>query len=177
MKTTVFSAAVLVASATVAFADGHASGLTGSTVAITNTFQGARTEGAEVGVAAFGLANNQFGVVGDEIEFPAFITLYDVDLTADSVKFTWGDSDFAKQLSGPTPDGNHDRNYFLIDLPEGKAITAVTFDAAGSEMIDGSAEPKAQVLAPNRFVIDFDGGVIRGAGFNPAFSITVEDAG
>ena len=177
MKTIILTTTFLAITASVAQADGHASGLSGSTVAITNTFQGAQTEGAEVDVAAFGLANNQFSVVGDDVEFPGFITLYDVDLTGDTLMFTWGDSEFAQQLSGPTPDGNHDRNYFLIDLPEGKAITAVTFDAAASDMIEGSAEPKAQVLAPNRFVIDFDGGVIRGAGLNPAFSITVEDAG
>ena len=152
-----------------------AEGLTGATVAVTNTFQGAQTEGAEVDVSAFGLLNNQFAVVGEALEFPQFITLYDIDITANGIRFVWGDSEFAKQISGPTPEGNHDRNYFLFDLPKGKAITDVSFDAASSDMIDGSAAPTAQVLGPNRIVIDFSTGVIRGEGFNPAFTLTVED--
>jgi len=153
-----------------------ADGLTGATVVITNTFQGAQTEGAEVDVSAFDLMNNQFATVGGDVEFPAFITLYDVDVSADRIKFTWGDSPFAEQISGPTPDGNHDRNYFVFDLPEDKAITDVAFDADASDMIDGSATPFAAVLGPNRIVIDFAAGVIRGDGFNPAFAVTVSDA-
>ncbi|MEO1369979.1 MAG: hypothetical protein AAFX50_22585, partial [Acidobacteriota bacterium] len=39
-------------------------------------------------------------------EFPEVITLYDVDITEDSIRFAWGNSDFAQQLSGPTPDGS-----------------------------------------------------------------------
>ncbi len=159
-----------------AIADGHATGLNGATVVITNTFQGAQTEGAEVDVSAFDLVNNQFATVGDGVEFPAFITLYDVDITADAIRFAWGDSPFAQQLSGPTPDGNHDRNYFVFDLPEGKAITAVSFDTAASRMIEGSAEPQAAILGPDRIVVDFSTGVIRGAGFNPVFPVTVSDA-
>lgn len=169
------TAAVLLL-ASQAIADGHASGLTGATVVITNTFQGAQTEGAEVDVSAFDLVNNQFATVGDDVEFPAFITLYDVDIAANAIRFAWGDSPFAQQLSGPTPDGNHDRNYFMFDLPEGKAITDVSFDAAASDMIEGSSEPSATILGPNRIVIDFSTGVIRGAGFNPAFSVTLSDA-
>ena len=156
-----------------AFADG----LEGATVVITNTFAGEQTGGAEVDVTAFGLVNNRFATVGSDVEFPAFITLYDVDITAGSIAFTWGDSDFAKQLAGPTPEGNHDRNYFIFDLPEGKAITAIEFDADASDMIDGSAAPTATVLGPNRIVTDFSGGVIRGAGFNPVYMVTVGDAG
>lgn len=166
-------AALLLAASQLA-ADGHSTGLSGSTVVITNTFQGAQTEGTEVDVAAFNLRNNQFAVVGDDVEFPAFITLYDVEITSNSIAFTWGDSEMAKNLSGPTPDGNHDRNYFVFDLPDGKAITAATFEASASNLLEGSAEPKIAVLGPNRIVIDFDGGVVRGAGFNPFFSVTVE---
>lgn len=176
MKPLSLTLAVLALSATQLAAGGHSKGLTGATVAITNTFQGAQTEGAEVDVSAFGLLNNQFATVGGDTEFPAFITLYDVDVTADSIRFAWGDSDFAQQLSGPTPEGNHDRNYFLFDLPAGKAITAVTFDAEASDLIDGSATPTAAILGPNRIVTDFSSGVIRGAGFNPVFSVTVGDA-
>lgn len=170
-------AATLLLSVSAALADGHASGLTGSTVVITNTFQGAQTDGAEVDVAAFELANNQFAAVGDGVEFPAFITLYDVDISSQGIAFAWGDSAFAKQLSGPTPEGNHDRNYFIFDLPEGKAITDITFDAKASDMLEGSAAPTAAVLGPNRVVVDFSSGVIRGEGFNPVFNVTMDDAG
>lgn len=154
-------------------ADGHAS-LEGATVVITNTFQGAQTENIETDVTAFGLVNNQFATVGDGVEFPDFITLYSVDLGTGSIQFTWANSEFAQQLAGPTPDGNHDRNYFVFDLPEGVAITDVSFDSRASDMIEGSAEPTVTVLGPNRIVIDFAAGVIRGEGFNPAFSVTVE---
>ena len=94
-----------------------ADGLSGATVVITSTFQGTQTEGAEVDVAAFDLVNNQFAVVGDDVEFPAFITLYDVDIGAESISFKWGDSEMAERLSGPTPEGNHDRNYLIFNLP------------------------------------------------------------
>ena len=173
MRTQLITFAASLACATAAFAGGHSGGLDGATVVITNTFQGAQTEGNETDVAAFGLNNNRFATVGDDVEFPDFITLYTVDLSGDSISFTWGDSDMANQLSGPTPDGNHDRNYFIFDLPEGVAITDVTFDATTSDMIDGSADPTAAVLGPNRIVTDFSSGVIRGAGFNPSFKVTV----
>ena len=172
MKTPLLCAAALLC-ATNALAEG----LIGSTVVITNTFQGAQTENAEVDVSGFGLVNNRFSTVGDEVEFDDFITLYDVDVSANAVAFTWSDSEFAQQLSGPTPEGNHDRNYLIFDLPEGKAITAVAFDAEASDLLEGSAEPTAVVLGPNRIVTDFSGGVIRGTGFNPVYAITVEDAG
>ena len=170
MKHRILTCAALLFSATPLLAEG----LTGSTVVITNTFQGGQTGGVEVDVAAFDLANNQFGVVGDGIEFPDFITLYDVDISADGIAFKWGDGDFAQSLAGPTPDGNHDRNYLIFDLPEGKTITSATYDPAASDLLADSAEPKIAVLGPNRLVIDFDGGVVRGAGFNPAFKVTVE---
>lgn len=177
MKFMSCAAGVLLSSTSVLFAEGHMSGLMGSTVVITNTFQGAQTEGIEVDVSAFKLANNKFAIVGDGIEFNAFITLYDVDILAESIAFTWGDSAFAQQLSGPTPDGNHDRNYFIFDLPEGKAITAIEFDAEASELIDGSAEPTAMVLGSNRIVTDFSTGVIRGKGFNPVYTVTIGEPG
>jgi|GEM_PF-4292160 len=158
------------------FAGSHASGLRGATVAITNTFQGAQTDGVETDVAAFGMNNNRFAVVGDDVEFPDFITLYSVEITADSIGFRWGDSEMAQTLSGPTPDGNHDRNYFLFDLKEGQAITDVSFDADASDLIDGSAEPTATVIGPNKLVTDFSSGVIRGAGFNPVYTVTVGES-
>lgn len=159
-----------------ALADGHQSELTGATVVITNTFQGDQTGGVETDVAAFGLANNQFSTVGDGVEFADFITLYTVDISSDSIAYTWGDGEFAQQLSGPTPDGNHDRNYFVFDLPDGQMITSVTLDDAASALLEGSAEPTATVLAPNRIVTDFSSGVIRGVGFNPVFNVTVDAA-
>lgn len=176
MKSHMITFAASLAFATTAFAGSHGGGLDGATVVITNTFQGAQTDGNETDVAAFGLNNNRFATVGDDVEFPDFITLYTVDISGDNISFTWGDSDMANQLSGPTPDGNHDRNYFIFELPEGVAITDVSFDAAASDMIDGSAEPTAVVLGPNRIVTDFSSGVIRGAGFNPSFAITVGPA-
>lgn len=154
----------------------YAEGLSGATVVITNTFQGAQTEDVETDVTAFGLLNNRFAIVGDSVEFADFITLYSIDISDSSIAFSWGDSEFANQLAGPTPDGNHDRNYFIFDLPEGKTITAVTFDAAASDLIDGSTEPTAAIIGPNRIVTDFSSGVIRGVGFNPVFSITVDEA-
>ena len=64
--------------------------------------------------------------------------------------------------------------WLIFDLPEGKTITSATYDPAASDLLADSAEPKIAVLGPNRLVIDFDGGVVRGAGFNPAFKVTVE---
>lgn len=174
-KLFVFFAGALACTAP-AFAGGHDGGLDGAAVVITNTFQGAQTEGIEVDVSAFGLSNNRFATVGDSTEFPEFITLYTVDISADSIAFTWGDSEFARSLAGPTPDGNHDRNYFIFDLPEDVAITAVEFDADASDLIEGSAVPVATIIGPNRIMIDFAGGVIRGAGFNPVYSVSVGPA-
>lgn len=148
--------------------------LDGATFVVTNTFQGAQTEGVEMDVAAFGLDNNKFATVGDGVELPVFINIYDVDVSGDMIKFTWVETDFSKQITGPTPEGNHDRNYFTFDLPQGVAITGVAFDAENSEMLEGSTAPEAQVLGPNRIVIDNMVGVVRGVGFNPAFKISFE---
>lgn len=171
---------ILIASALalphMALADGHANALNGVTVVVTNTFQGEQTKNIETDVSAFGLRNNQFATVGDAIEYPDFITLYTIDIAGNQIAFTWGDSDFAQQLSGPTPAGNHDRNYFVFDLPEGKAITAIALDEGASELLKGSVAPTAAVLGPNRVVTDFASGVIRGQGFNPVYTVTVTDA-
>ncbi|MEM9523200.1 MAG: hypothetical protein AAF982_04275 [Pseudomonadota bacterium] len=153
-------------------ATGYAAGLDGATVLITNTFQGAQTENVEKDVSAFGMTNNVFASVGAGMEFPEFITLYDVDVAADRISFRWITSEMADRLSGPTPDGNHDRNYFVFDLPEGLAITDVVFDRAGSALLEGSADPTAEVISPNKIVMDFAAGVVRGVGFNPSFIVS-----
>ncbi len=147
---TSFTMALLAITTQSALANDHSSGLTGAQVVATNTFQGEQTDNIETDVSAFGLVNNQFSTVGKDIEFPDFITLYSVDISADSIAFSWGSGDFAKQLSGPTPQGNHDRNYFVFNLPAGKRIAAVTLDKEASSLIEGSAMPTATVLAPNR---------------------------
>ncbi len=151
-------------------------GLHGASVVLTNTFQGEFSGGNEVDVASFGFHNNRFAKVTDAVEFPNFITLYHVDISADSLAFTWTDSEFANSVSGSTPEGNHDRNYFIFDLPEGEAITSIVFDAEASQMLPDSAEPTATILGPNRVVTDFSGGVVRGLGFNPVFKVTVGPA-
>lgn len=154
-----------------------AEGLGGATVLVTNTFQGARSEGVEVDVAAFGLDSNLFATVGEGVEFPAFLTLYDVDLTADRIAFRWVDSAFSRQLAGPTPEGNNDRNYFTFDLPAGVAISEVTFDPDASDLLGRSSAPVAPVISGNRVVVNFAGGVVRGLGFDPVFRVAFEAGG
>ena len=170
MKHMIFAALLASALPTAGFADD----LTGTTFVVTNTFEG--NAGGhimpETDVAAFGAENNKFAVVGEGVELPVFISIYDIDVSADRIKFTWRETDFSKQITGPTPAGNHDRNYFIFDLPEGVAIDSVSFDAEASEMLEGSAEPTAEVLGPNRIVTDNLEGVVRGVGFNPVFKIT-----
>jgi hypothetical protein len=150
----------------------NAAGLDGAAVVITNTFQGGQTDGVETDVGKFGMVNNVFSTVGDAVEFPQFITLYDVDITSDAVAFTWITSEMADRLSGPTPDGTHDRNYLTFDLPAGVVITEVGFDAAGSDLLEGSATPTAEIISGNKVVVDFASGVVRGVGFNPRFTVT-----
>lgn len=152
-------------------------GLSGVKVLTFNTFTGGMTEGVETDVGMFGMNNNLFAKIGDGVELPQFITLYDIDFGNDSISFNWVETEFSKTIVGPTPDGNHDRNYFVFDLPAGKAITQVTFDAAGSKLLDGSAEPTAMVVSRNKIVTDFGGGVDRNLGFAPRFTIVVGDAG
>ena len=149
-----------------------ADGIDGARFVVTNTFQGGQTGGSEVDVAKFGLTNSVFATVSGEVEIPGFITLYDIDVTADTIGFTWIETEFSKTITGPTPEGNHDRNYITLDLPEGVEITGIAFDAAASKLLEGSAEPTAAVLGPNRIVTDFSTGVVRGVGFNPVFKLT-----
>ena len=154
----------------------QAEGLSGLKVVTTNTFTGKDTKGVETDVGMFGMANNKFSVVGDGVELPAFLTIYDIDFGADSISYNWVESPFSKKISGPTPKGNFDRNYFIFDLPAGKAITKVEFDAAGSKLLKGSKLPTASVIAGNRIVTVFGEGVIRKAGFKPKFKVTIGKA-
>ncbi|MEM7241974.1 MAG: hypothetical protein AAF429_07300 [Pseudomonadota bacterium] len=149
-----------------------ADGLLGANFVITNTFQGAQTDNNELDVAGFGFKNNVFATVGEDVELPSFINIYDVDVSKDMIKFTWVETDFSKTITGPTPEGNHDRNYIIFDLPKGVAIDTIAFDAAASDMLEGSAEPTAAVIGSNRVVMDNAGGVVRGVGYNPAFKLT-----
>lgn len=166
------SAVAALMAATPAAADG----LAGAKMLVFNTFQGELTKGMETDVGAFGMNNNLFAQVGDGVELPAFIGLYDIDASADGIAFAWAESDFSAKFAGVTPDGNHDRNYFVFELPAGKAITAISFDAAASALPEGSAVPTAAVVSRNKVVTDFAAGVIRGAGFAPAFKVTIGDA-
>ena len=165
--------AAIGASALPAFAGGD---LSGAKVLTFNTFTGGMTKWVETDVGMFGMNNNLFSKVGDGVELPAFITLYDIDFGGDSIAFTWVESEFSKTITGPTPEGNQDRNYFVFDLPAGKAIKAVTFDAAGSKLLAGSAEPTAMVVSRNKVVTEFGAGVDRNLGFAPRFTVTVGDA-
>lgn len=70
-----------------------------------------------------------------------------------------------------TPEGNFDRNYFVYDLPDGVVVKSVEFDAAGSILLEDSAEPKAAVVTGNKIVTLFGAGVVRGPGFAPRFKI------
>ncbi len=150
--------------------------LTGSQVLLTNTFEGHTAKGhtvPESDVAKFGMHNNLFATVGEGTEFPEFLTLYDVDISGSEIRFEWLHSDFADKVSGPSPAGNHDRNYFVFDLPEGVKITDITFDEAASNLLDSAALPSAVVIGPNKVMTDFADGVVRGVGFNPVFKITL----
>jgi len=150
-----------------------AEGLMGANVLTFNTFQGKMTEGIETDVGMFGMNNNQFASVGDGVELPGFLGLYDVDFDANSISFNWVETGFSSSVAGPTPEGNHDRNYFVFDLPADMAITGIEFDSASSSLLDGSADPSAAVISRNKIVTDFAGGVIRDLGFAPRFIISV----
>lgn len=143
------------------------------TVMVSNTFTGALTKGVETDVGRFGMNNNLFATVGGDVEFPGFLGLYSVDLDGTGVAFSWVETDFSKSVAGPTPEGNFDRNYFVLDLPAGTVIKSVEYDAAGSKLIDGSALPTAEVISSNKFVTLFGAGVIRQAGFEPRFTVTL----
>lgn len=148
-----------------------AEGLSGSTVLVTNMFKGNSTNNVETDVAAFGLTNNLFSEVDSNIELPNFITLYNVDIDANSVSFDWVESDFSKKVGGAMPSDKHDRNYFVFDLPEGTEITSILFDADNSSLHPGSALPTATLISPNKFMTEFADGVIREKGFKPKFIV------
>ena len=113
-------------------------------MAVTNTFESADNPGIEVNVSEFGFENDLTATITAEgVEFPNFITIYDVDFTSDSVRFTWQEDAF---VSGVTPEGNHDRNYFTFDFPEGVSIASVAFDADASELVEPSALPSVELL-------------------------------
>ncbi len=150
--------------------------LTGAQVLLTNTFEGHALNGhtlPETDVARFGMPNNLFATVGEGTEYPQFLTLYNVDISGGQIRFEWLHSDFADKVSGPTPEGNHDRNYFVFDLPEGVVITDIALDESESTLLDTAVLPSAQVVGPNKVVTDFASGVVRGVGFNPVFTITL----
>jgi len=154
----------------------YAQNLTGAEVLIYNTFEGHTSSGhtvPESDVAMFGMQNNIFTTVNDGMEFPGFLTLYNVDISGSEIRFEWLHSKFADKVSGPSPEGNHDRNYFVFDLPEGMAIKDITFDKTESALLANAALPTAQVIGPNKVVTDFASGVVRGVGFNPVFKITL----
>ena len=150
--------------------------LAGAQVLLTNTFEGHASNGhtvPETDVAGFGMPNNLFATVGEGTEYPQFLTLYNIDISGSEIRFEWLHSDFADKVSGPTPEGNHDRNYFVFDLPEGVTITDITLNEAASTLLDTAALPSAQVIGPNKVVTDFSSGVVRGVGFNPVFTVTL----
>jgi len=151
-----------------------AADLTGTQVVVSNTFEGLSMSGhtvPETDVAHFGMANNLFATISDTVELPAFLTLYDVDINANHISFNWIESPFSMKVVGPSPDGNHDRNYFTFDLPEGVEISGIVFDADASTLLPDSPNPTAQVVGPNKVVTDFSTGVVRGLGFNPVFTL------
>jgi len=148
-----------------------ATDLSGTRFVVSNLFKGNSTNQLEVDVTQFGLTNNLFSTVGDGVELPNFITLYDIDLSENSVSFDWVESGFSKKVGGVMPDDKHDRNYFMFDLPEGKEIVAVEFAHDQSSLHEGSELPTATLIAPNKFMTEFAAGVIRKEGFRPAFKI------
>lgn len=151
-----------------------AADLSGTRFVVSNLFKGNATQGVEVDVTKFGLVNNVFATVGDGVELPNFITLYDIDLSKNSVSFNWIESKFSKKVGGVMPDDKHDRNYFIFDLPEGKEIASVEFDSEKSTLHEDSALPTVKLIAPNKFMTEFAAGVIRKAGFKPSFKITLK---
>jgi len=154
-----------------------AEGLSGTRFVVSNLFKGNATKGLEVDVTKFGLSNNLFATVGEGMELPRFITLYDIDVSSHYVSFDWVESTFSKKVGGPMPADKHDRNYFIFDLPSGKAIDTVTFDAEKSMLHSGSALPTVKLIAPNKFMTEFSSGVIRKAGFKPYFKISLKNSG
>lgn len=163
------SAAISIA----AIATASAAGLNGVNVVTTNTYAGPLSKGVEVDVGNFGLPNSQFAKVGSGVEQPAFIALYDIDFSDNTIRFKWVETPFSKKAAGPVAKGQFDRNYFTFDLPKGLAVTKIEFDEAGSKLLKGSAKPTAKIVAPRRVLVTFGPGVIRNIGFSPQFKLTV----
>jgi hypothetical protein len=86
-----------------------------------------------------------------------------------AMDFNWVESAFSKKVGA---EYKHDRNYFMFDLPEGKEIASVGFDAERSSLHEGSALPTAKLISSNKFMTEFAAGVIRKRGFKPSFKIT-----
>jgi len=162
------TAALISMSAPVAAQD-----LAGVSFVVSNLFQGDSTNQVETDVSAFGLTNNLFAEVGNDVELSGFIQLYDLDVSSSHVTFSWIDTEFSDEVGGPMPADKHDRNYFIFDLPNGVSIENVAFDPSASNLLDGSALPSVKLLAPNRFVTEFADGVVRKEGFRPSFAITL----
>jgi len=172
MTHSIYKSSLLLSILTVLYAgSSSANTLLGSRVLVTNQFKGDSTNGIEVDVTEFGLTNNLFATVGDDVELPGFITLYDIDLTADSVRFNWIESEFSNSVSGKMPSDKHDRNYFVFDLPDNIQIASVEFDVNGSQLHEGSALPTVKLISTNKFMTEFSSGVIRKPGFKPSFKI------
>jgi len=144
-----------------------AASLLGTNVLVRNTIEAPFTGGAEVDVA-----NQSATVSSATTEFPSFVDIYDIEIVEDSISFRWVDTDFSQSIAGPIPPSVFDRNYFEFDLPTNMIITDISFDALASGLLSGSAQPSAELLAPNQVLTVFDEGVIRNLGFNPVFNIT-----
>ena len=137
-----------------------------SQMLITNTYED-KTTGGELY-----WTHSTFATMGDGVELPGYIALYDVDVGPERIEFTWVETDFSNQVGGVLPEGQYDRNYFTMELPEGMQINEIAFDPA-SEMPEGSALPTARVISKNMVMTEFGPGVNRVLGFNPDFNITL----
>ncbi|MBV7395372.1 hypothetical protein [Mameliella sediminis] len=138
----------------------------GGAMLITNTYEDSSTGGELY------WTHSTFARLADGVELPGYIALYDVDVSLERIRFTWVETDFSKEVGGVLPEGQFDRNYFTIELPEGQKITAVTLDP-GSELPEGSALPTARVISNNIVLTEFGPGVNRIVGFNPEFTVTL----
>lgn len=136
---------------------------------ITNTYEDSTTGGELY------WTHSTFAEVGDGVELPSYINLYDIDVSPERIEFTWVETDFSKQVGGVIPEGQYDRNYFTMELPEGQKITGIALDPA-SEISEGSAMPTAKVISDNIVLTEFGPGVNRVVGFNPDFTITLGSA-
>jgi hypothetical protein len=142
----------------------------GKQILITNTYED-KTTGGELY-----WTHSTFAKMGKDVELPSYINLYDIEASAERIEYTWVETDFSKRVGGVLPEGQYDRNYFAIELPEGQKIMAITLDPA-SEMPEGSSRPTAKVISNNMVMTEFGPGVARVTGFNPDFNITLGPVG